>query len=132
MRSPNEDNVNKLKLIHLNVQCIRNKIDKINVFLHQNSPDIFCVSEHWLTKDEIQFLRVDHYNMVSNFSRCEFKHGGVAVFTKNTVSSIPRELKEKPIEKDIEFCALDIDMNGENIVVATFYRSPLGNLEIFF
>lgn len=39
-----------LSFFHLNVQCLRNKVQKLEVFLNDISPDIILISEHWLSK----------------------------------------------------------------------------------
>ena len=40
-----------LKIAHVNIQSLRNKIDHINMFLHNNDINILCITESWLTDD---------------------------------------------------------------------------------
>ena len=39
------------KIAHINIQSLRNKIDQLNIFLHDNNIDVLCVTESWLTSD---------------------------------------------------------------------------------
>jgi hypothetical protein len=43
----------KFKIIHQNVQYLRNKTELFAVFLQSTSPDTLVISEHGLKEDEI-------------------------------------------------------------------------------
>lgn len=54
------------------------------IFLTQELPDFFCVSEHWLDSVEIQHVTYTNYNVTSYYCRDDDQHhGGVAIYTKS-------------------------------------------------
>lgn len=62
-----------LNLLHLNIQCIRNKTLELEVLLKTNNFHIICLNEHWLSSDEITYLKIEGYKFVSFFCRTEKK-----------------------------------------------------------
>lgn len=51
------------------------------------SPNIICLSEHWLTSLEINVLNLTNYNLISSYSRILYKHDGVCIFSKNHINA---------------------------------------------
>lgn len=35
------------KILHLNVQCMRNKLEQLEICLVEKDPDVVCICEHW-------------------------------------------------------------------------------------
>lgn len=67
------------KILHINIQCLRNKVEEFELRLLDLLPDFICVCEHWLIQSEIEILKIENYELVTNFSRQNYIHGGVAM-----------------------------------------------------
>ena len=86
---PNSDDssVNKaFTIMHINIQCLRNKIHNLEVFLYRWKPMVICICEHWLKSDEINLYIPDGYIFVNSYCRTEFKNGGTCIFIKVGIS----------------------------------------------
>ena len=57
--------------MHHYVQCLKNKIDNIEVFLSTENIDILCVSESWIQDNEIiiMFIPKDYVYIVLEKSK---------------------------------------------------------------
>lgn len=100
--------------------------------LHESSPDIICISEHWLKVDEIACLKVDGYILASYFCRSEYFRGGVCIFCKAFIKYKVINVSKFCTEKCFEMCGIEINFNNCNYIILAVYRSPLANLNDFF
>ena len=117
-----------LNLLHLNIQCIRNKILELEVLLKTSNYQIICLNEHWLSSDEITSLRIDGYQVVSFFCRSVRKHGGVSVLASEKLKCSPiLNLVECSVEVHCEILGIKV----QNVQIITVYRSALGDFNIF-
>ena len=57
-------------IFHLNVQSIRNKVDEVEVVLHniEESYDVLCFTEHWLTNYELDLLKLGSFKIASAYT----------------------------------------------------------------
>ncbi|KAG5884475.1 hypothetical protein JTB14_019013 [Gonioctena quinquepunctata] len=117
----------QLDILHLNVQCLNNKIDDLSVFLAENPFHVLCFSEIWLTSGQIPYTGIGNYTLASFFCRQKFKHGGVAIYVMNNVTSLVINVEKFFTEIAAEFTAIKV----ENSVIVTIYRSTNGDLELF-
>jgi hypothetical protein len=119
-------------LIHVNIQSIKNKIDRVEAFSKLYSPEILCFSEHWLKPYETNLVKLEGYQQANNFCRESFSNGGVIIFTKDGLASKPHPSVNKlVIEKDIELTAIDLNYNNTHYTIVCVYRSPSGNFKTF-
>lgn len=118
-----------VSVFHVNIQCLSNKVDQLSLFLLNNSYNVVCLSEHWLTEAALKLINLPGYKLSSYFCRCNYKHGGVAIFVKNKHKVRYVSLDPPMSELDAGFCAVDlIDIKT---LIITLYRSPDGNFENF-
>lgn len=91
--------------------------------------DILCINEHWLVEDETKFITLDNYSLVSNFSRKNSIHGGVAIFCKKIYNCSPIiQINKLSVDLHCELTGVICD----NFIIITTYRSPtLGDFDIF-
>jgi exonuclease III len=82
----------KFRILHQNVQHLRNKTEQFTAFLQTTTPDISAVSEHGLKEDEITQCTLEGYTLASYFCRKEHKGGGVAIYSSKT------KLQLKPLK----------------------------------
>lgn len=123
---------NSLSLVSLNIQCLRTKINQLSNFIDTKLPDILCICEHWLSKDEVGYYsNIESMTLASSWSRDRHIHGGVAIYVNSTNNVIePRaiDLNNYCIEMDIEVTGIILDKL--NWIVVAIYRSPAGSIEV--
>lgn len=120
-----------LRLAYVNVQCIRTKENLISLFLDNLKPNILCVSEHWMTSDEGEcFANLGHLTLSSAYYRSKHKNGGAAIYVNRLYNFKPIDLNPFCDELNIELAGAELPQF--QLIIVTAYRSPSGNLDIFF
>ena len=79
-----------LKIAHLNIQSLRNKIDHLNILLHDNNIDILCITETWLTNEiDDSEISIPGYSICRNDrDNLERGHGGIINYIINGINYI--------------------------------------------
>lgn len=122
-----------INIIHQNIQCVRNKILELEIFIEslEEIPDLVCLTEHWLSKEEEHFFKIEHYHVVSCCSRVTSVHGGSCILVRDTL----QDFEDVPFIKDMSVeCEIEISCIMSKIrklVVMSIYRTGLGNLSTF-
>ena len=122
-----------LKILHQNVQSIKNKIDHLEISLKTEDVDIACISEHWLRTDETN-VKIEGYSLCSIYCRSVVKNGGVAIYCKHDLRQNITELnclQDMSEDKNFEICGIELTMFESVIKIITIYRSPSSNFDIF-
>jgi hypothetical protein len=89
--------------LFLNIQCLRNKIQELEVILEINKFDILLFEEHWLVESEANYFRVGSYSIAEYFARKNHIHGGVIRFVGSSFEYIPLPtVKDLSVEIDSE------------------------------
>lgn len=101
----------------------------INLFLENNKYDILCFSEHWLNEYALQLVNLQEYRLCSYFCRNQMRHGGVSIFSNETVNCKSINLDQFSSELHSEFCA--VELLYKNTILLCIYRSPNGDINIF-
>lgn len=117
-------------IFYINIQCIRNKIDELEMFLINKNFKALCLVEHWLRNEEIDFYKLNGFILSSIFSRTQFKNGGVSIFIRENIDFNEINMSSFCIEKDFEIVA--IVLLNIKIILVCLYRSPSGNVNTFF
>ena len=78
-----EDPLSTITIFHINIQCLSNKVNLLELFCQRYGPNILCLNEHWLCKDQLDNTIISDYSIISHFSRSEQAYGGSVVFLKN-------------------------------------------------
>lgn len=126
LRTPKSSS--KLKIIHLNVQRgLDSKKDLIEVFLDEETPDIFCVTEHGLIEESIVNLHIENYTLKSYFCRNNIKWGGVAIFVRD--DSLfgfleTSRVNDSSLETTFEIAELRLLVDNRVTICSVIYRSP--------
>ena len=68
----------------------------------------------------------------SKYCRHEFKNGGVCIFIHEDLEFFSISLDKYCKEKDIEVCAVKLNITPIHLIILTIYRSPSGNFTNFF
>jgi hypothetical protein len=80
---------------------------------------------------ELQTITIDHYSVGAHFCRTKHAQGGVAIYTHNSLYSTAVNLSKYCTEKDIEICAVKIELQSIVLCIITVYRSPSENFNHF-
>jgi exonuclease III len=116
---------NFLKIFHQNVRGLKSEVDELSNSLFPDYPHIMCLTEHHLNDYEIYNLPIDHFKLGSRFCRHEFKNGGVCIFIHEDLEFSTISLDKYCKEKDIEVCAVKLNIIPIKLILLAIYRSPL-------
>lgn len=120
-----------LTLLHLNVQCITNKIGLLDLLNADKKPTLLALTEHWLNNSQLDIINLEGYTLLSHYSRSTYLHGGSAIFIRNDHLTKGKALKclcKMSIEATVECAAVSLN----NTCVVSIYRPPNGDVNIFF
>lgn len=121
------------KIIYLNICSARNKIEELELLTSTHSPDILCLSEHWLSPHETGHFKINNFCNVQFYCRSQFTHGGVAILAKPhvLVSPLPEVIKFCT-DKDFECVGAIWQLpKHPTTVILSLYRSPKGDIHTF-
>ena len=122
---------NPFKIFHQNIRGLKSKVDELTIALLSDHPHIMCLTEHHLKNYEINNLPIDHFKLGSKYCRQESKDGGVCIFVHNELEFSSISLDKYCKEKDIEVCAVRINIIQIQLFILTVYKSPSGNFSNF-
>jgi hypothetical protein len=67
----------------------------------------------------------------ASYCRRLFKKGGTCIYVLNNLNNVNLNLDNFCYDKDIEACAISVNIKSFKICTVTIYRSPSGNYETF-
>jgi hypothetical protein len=76
-------------------------------------------------------MSIEYYKLGTKFCRQQSKNGGVCIFVHESIDFDVISIHHICKEKDLEICAVKINLPKINIVIITIYRSPTGNCNYF-
>lgn len=121
-----------MKIAYINIQSLNSKLNKLEIFTHEEAPQLLCLTEHWCLADStVNTLCLQQYIVASTFCRSLHIHGGTCILVKKSLQY--KELVTLPFvsEMDIEVCAISMKIGNNKIAVISLYRPPKGNLDTF-
>jgi hypothetical protein len=127
--------LDNLKLLHLNIRSLANKLDALEIELARSIDviDILCITEHWLPKELQDVVMVQNYVPAAMFCRQATKGGGSAIYVK-TDSNIQyfnrNDINQRAVEGELEICSIEITAPAK-IVLIVCYRPPKSNVNVF-
>ena len=122
--SPKRTSVNKendkIRILEINFQSIKNKTSDLHIAIEQSRPDVIIGTETWLTKDMSSSEYIPGEFEVFRRDREDDPHGGVLVATRRTmVSSVAL------VGKSSVFLSVKVKLNhGKSVIIAVAYRPP--------
>lgn len=126
----------EILILHHNVQHLPSRLDLLEIFLNESKPDIIALSEHKMTVQELELLKISNYVTASYFSRKSGRGGGVIILTQKNINFKCIEtpfLQSLLLEKEFECCLAEIRTGRSSFVLGCIYRSPINtNLDQFF
>ena len=130
-----------LKICHLNIRSILNKIDQFRLHFESSDLDVITISETWLTKEISSSILQMHNYQIFRWDRAYCtgdnglikKGGGLLIYVRdglnfNAVMDTSKNISTKNCElQRIELCS-DVQ---KNIVIYNLYRPPSGSVKSF-
>ena len=121
---------NGLKIGHLNVRSLSDKIDEVRFIIFETNLDIFCISETWL-KDDINddMIHIPGYTVVRRDRNCNKRGGGVCIYIRSNISFVYRNDFHNDV---VEAVWIELPRtNSDKIIVGSLYRPPNADTEYF-
>jgi hypothetical protein len=124
---------NSLTVFHQNIWGLQYKIEELTCMLssHDISPQVICITEHYLTEQKFLMIKPDNYCLTSKFSTQVNSGGGVCIYCKSDFDNSSINITQFCIVKVTEACAAQLKIGNNSIVILCIYRSPCGNVEEF-
>ena len=122
-----------LSLFHLNVQGISNCINNINVAVGDLNVHFIALCKHWQNSLSINVFQLESYILVSSYCRsAKNAHGGVVLYTLNSLTTITREdINVLSEEYLFECAAVEVKIRDTCYVIWVVYRPPSTDVNIF-
>ena len=115
---------NYLSVYHHNIRGSRSKLDRLNMFLKEEKPDVFCFSETYL-KPSFKF-QLENYDIIRK-DRVWARMGGVMIAIKKQIAYI--EIKNLIPDSVHDTEVVAIKLIKENVTIPSIYH-PKGNQPI--
>ena len=129
--SANNTKPSYFTIFHQNIHGIFHKVDELLYSIAPISPQVLCLTEHHLREDELKTMKFTPYTLGAHFCRQSYKHGGVSIYVSSNIQFYPIDLKNFNKKRDLEICALKIDLSPTYLIIVCIYRSPNGDFKYF-
>jgi exonuclease III len=127
----NNSKLTHFKILHQNIRGLFHKTDELLNSITLISPHVLCLTEHHLLTNELEMINLAPYVLGAQCCRHSYKQGGVSIFVSKDIQSYPIDLNHFNKEKDLEICALKINLQQTNLIIICIYRSPTGDYKYF-
>ena len=74
---------------------------------------------------------MDHYIIGAHYCRTNHAKGGVVIYIHSSLKSTAINLVKYCMEKNIEICAVKLEIQTSFFCITAVYRSPSGNFNRF-
>ena len=119
-------NNNKLNCFYTNARSVVNKMDELELYVHEEKPNIIGITETWenskIENSEISFEGYQTFRK----DRKDRIGGGVLLYIRNDIKAVRREIFEH-IEAETIWC--EIFIGGEGTLIGVSYRSPTSSVK---
>ena len=116
-------NMHGLKIAHLNINGLLNKMSEIRFLLQRMRFDILGLTEtHLNSKTDNDQISVGGYKMVRKDRKCGNSWGGCVTYYKECSNVMERD--EIGSESDLEQVWIDLMLASQQLLLGTFYRPP--------
>ena len=123
-RNPGPTSNSDLKIIHINIDSIRNKMDIFEA--EYNQMDIIAVSETWLSPSvSNNSIAMSNFHPPVRRDRPNDAHGGVAIYVRNSLVCKPRPDLHVV---DLEAVWVESKLDQTSFLIGCFYRPPSSNV----
>lgn len=120
----------KLTIFHQNADRLSNKLDIMNDLLTNINPDVIIITEHGLSKTNLENTHLEGYTLIESFCRENHKKGGVAIWVKDEIKTCAVGLEGNRQSQEIvcEVSTIKLTIGKHAIYIIGIYR-PNTNFE---
>jgi hypothetical protein len=104
-------NDDSLRTYYQNIRSLRTKTHELLSHLYPELPHVICLTEHHLNIVEKNYVKSEGYTIGAQFCRSLFERGGAIIYVHNSLKFTNVDLSEYRKEKDIEICAVKLNIN---------------------
>ncbi|XP_039301249.1 uncharacterized protein LOC120356382, partial [Nilaparvata lugens] len=123
-------NLKKIKMFLINICSLRSKLNQLELILSDNSTDVVCINEHWLSNDEIKLYVPSGFTLAASYCRSPpLTHGGSSILVKNSIKYSSMNVSNFCVEKVFEISAIKL-VHNKGIIISV-YRTPDSNIQDF-
>ena len=117
-------NTKGLKVAHINVNGLYNKLNEIKFLLQETKPDVLAITETHLHKDiNDDQLQIEGYCLVRNDRQnTENNWGGCLIYFAADLEAFERE--DFKHYSDIESVWIELIISSQCLIVGAIYRQP--------
>jgi len=114
-----------LRILRHNVQSLFNKKNEITLMLSVDRMhiNVLCLTEHWLSEDQLKVVYIDNFNLVSKYCRTTSLLGGSCIYVNNKIQSKEVSWFNK-VGRGKVFEISVIELLEFHTILACIYRSP--------
>lgn len=112
----------------MNIQCLRNKLGQLELFLNIYKWHVLCLSEHWLNESEIMLYIPYGYDLASSFCR-PGKYGGTAIYVKQGI--LYEVIDPQEFSTISVFEVAIILLRDLHLIVISVYSTPNSDKTLF-
>lgn len=91
------------------------------------SPDVICLSEHFLSQPDLEAFHIPGYRVASGYCRSKTKRGGVCILLSNSFQFQVVDVSSFCIEELCELAAVKLEIQGKHYFILAVYRPPHSN-----
>lgn len=129
-----ENKMNKFRIMHLNIQSLRNKTNSLELLLDSltPTPHVIGISEHWLDPYEKDSMYLNQLIISSCYVReaGNNAHGGSCILLHRSLEYIElTDITALSIERQIEISAVMLEKF--NLIIVCIYRPSGADINIF-
>ena len=126
MKIETDANNNKLNCFYANARSVVNKMEELELYVHEEKPYVIGITETWgnskIENSEISFEGFQTFRK----ERKDRIGGGVLLYIRKDIKAVRREMFEH-IEAETIWC--EIFIGGEGTLIGVSYRSPTSSVE---
>ena len=113
--------INEIKIAHLNIQSVSNKLSELIMFILSQKIDIMCLNETFLSPTSK--LEIPNFNVI-RLDRSLRKGGGVCIIIHHSID-FNRIILDEITEEEIIIVEFPtITFGNEKFVLASYYNAP--------
>ena len=120
-----------LKIHHQNLRSIGRKTYELQSHLYTDLQHVLCITEHNLNKMGMNHVYIENYNIGAQFCRAIHEIEVVVTYVHNSLKFSNTDLSKHSKEKDIEICAVKLNLSSSIVCIITTDRAPSGKFNYF-
>lgn len=103
----------------------------MDLLINDYDIDILCLSEHWVKEHSLKFCNINNLVLANAFCRVNNIRGGVIIYVNSNYEFKKVEHLDK-MSQELHCEITSVEIVTLNIMVINIYRSPNGDIDMFF